>query len=101
MNKENVIKEIEELLNHYPVYIPSAARVGLADVLTILKDQPEIIYKKIPQNCQECIFGEEMICLLDGSPYPTNEVCDPDFNKRYSNCSIKKDEAKNITITFI
>ncbi len=65
------------------------------------KNIKKIIYKKMPKNCQECIFSGEMICLLDSSPYPVDEVCNPDYNKRYSNCPIKKDEAKDITIMFI
>lgn len=38
-NREKVIKEIKELLNGYPVFIPEAAKRGLSDALTLLKEQ--------------------------------------------------------------
>jgi hypothetical protein len=38
-DKESVINEINELLNIYPVYIPEAAKRGLQDALTLLKEQ--------------------------------------------------------------
>ena len=39
MDREKVIKEIEELLNSYPVFIPEAAERGLSDAFTLLKEQ--------------------------------------------------------------
>ena len=38
MDRNEVIKEIEELLNGYPVFIPEAAKRGLSDALALLKD---------------------------------------------------------------
>lgn len=39
MDRKNVIKEIEELLNDYPVFIPEAAKRGLSDAFALLKEQ--------------------------------------------------------------
>ena len=58
------------------------------------------IFKKMPSCCQECLFGGMGTCWYDGSGFPEEEMLDPNYKGRYSNCKLKKDEITEAKIIF-
>lgn len=68
MDRENVIKEIKELLNGYPLFIPEAAKRGLCDALALLEEQDELLRKLQKDKDKLCFEVSEWKHKFNDAP---------------------------------